>query len=154
MFVALHAVVPVNSLLGIDKALVYAKVSDCCKQVALELEFALYEGSLGVPLAGDDLRKVLVRSDNGEACVGSSVLAETALVVNAYVVLNINVEPEGAAVGIVGPDLGVGEGVELAGLLLGELGQNICAQFLEPFLVNSFCHNYSSLNVAPFFAHC
>lgn len=74
------------------------------------------------------------------------------LVVNAYVVLNINVEPEGAAVGIVGPDLGVGEGVELAGFLLGELGQNICAQFLEPFLVNSFCHNYSSLNVAPFFA--
>lgn len=68
--------------------------------------------------------------------------------------VDINVEPEGAAVGIVGPDLGVGEGVELAGFLLGELGQNICAQFLEPFLVNSFCHNYSSLNVAPFFAHC
>ena len=55
MFVALHAVVPVNSLLGIYKALVYAKMSDCCEQVALELEFALYEGGLGVPLAGDDL---------------------------------------------------------------------------------------------------
>ena len=93
MFVALHAVVPVNSLLGIDKALVYAKVSDCCKQVALELEFALYEGSLGVPLAGDDLCEILVRSDNGEACVGSGVLAEAALVVNAYVVLNIKVLP-------------------------------------------------------------
>lgn len=67
LFAALHAVVPVNSLLGIYKALVYAKMSDCCEQVALELEFALYEGGLGVPLAGDDLCKVLVRSDNGEA---------------------------------------------------------------------------------------
>ncbi len=46
MFAALHAVVPVNSLLGIYKALVYAKMSDCCEQVALELEFALYEGVL------------------------------------------------------------------------------------------------------------
>ena len=110
MFVSLHTVVPVNSLLGIYKALVYAKVSDCCKQVALELELALNERSLGVPLAGDDLCEVLVRSDNGEACVGSGVLAEAALVVNAYVVLNINVEPESAAVGIVGPNLGVGEG--------------------------------------------
>lgn len=46
MFAALHAVVPVNSLLGIDKALVYAKVSDCCKQVALELEFPFTRGVL------------------------------------------------------------------------------------------------------------
>lgn len=136
-----NAVVPVDSLLRLDKALVNAEVSNCCKEVALELELALNERSLGIPLAGDDLCEVLVRSDNGEGSRGSGVLANAALVIDANIVLNINIEPEGGAVGVVGPYLGVGKGVELAGLLLGELGQNICAQLVEPFLVYGFCHN-------------
>ena len=140
----LYAVIPVDSLLGSDKALINAEVSDCCEQIALELEFALDERRLGIPLAGDDLCEILVRSDNGEGGIGSGAFAGAALVLYADVVLNVNIEPEGAAVGVVGPYFGVSEGVELAGFLLGELGQNICAQFLKPFLVNSFCHNYSS----------
>ena len=66
-----NAVVPVDSLLRLDKALVNAEVSNCCKEVALELELALNERSLGIPLAGDDLCEVLVRSDTVKVAAGA-----------------------------------------------------------------------------------
>ena len=119
-------------------------MSYCSQQVTFELELALDERGLGIPFAGDDLCEVLVRPYDGEACIGSGVLAVAELVIDTDIILNVNIEPESTAVGIVGSYLGVSIGVELSGFLLRELGQNVCAQFLEPFLVKSFCHDYSS----------